>query len=116
MVKDIEKVGPYWVLNVRLDHRPDDASLKTEESERRVPLHPGLVGEGFIRYVKTLKSRDGSLFPNCDLIGLAPKAARRQSGSGLAFGNCRQPCRRWRTLGCRHRILGDTGCTTSSGV
>jgi integrase len=66
MVKDIEKVGPYWVLNVRLDHRPDDASLKTEESERRVPLHSALVGEGFIRYAQTLKSRDVNRRPELD--------------------------------------------------
>jgi hypothetical protein len=62
MVRDIEKVGPYWVLNVRLDHRHDGASIKTDESDRRVPLHPVLEQEGFTKYWQSLP-KNGSLFP-----------------------------------------------------
>jgi integrase len=62
MVRDIEKVGDIFVLAIRLDYREADASLKTESSERRVPLHPALVAEGFIRYVSSLP-KDGLLFP-----------------------------------------------------
>ena len=62
MVRDIEKVGPYWVLNIRLDHRHQGASIKTEESDRRIPLHPALEQEGFIEYWHNLP-KEGSLFP-----------------------------------------------------
>jgi integrase len=62
MVRDIEKVGPYWVLNVRLDHRHEGASIKTEESDRRVPLHPALETEGFTAYWQSLP-KHGPLFP-----------------------------------------------------
>lgn len=43
-VPDIERVGSYWVLNVRLDHRHEGASIKNDSSVRRVPLHPKLWG------------------------------------------------------------------------
>jgi hypothetical protein len=62
-VVDIEKVGRYWVLNVRLDHRHEGASIKNESSVRRVPLHPKLIEEGFLDYVRSLP-RTGSLFPS----------------------------------------------------
>jgi len=62
MVRDIEKVGPFWVLNIRLDHRHEGASIKTEESDRRIPLHSTLEREGFIKYWQSLP-KDGPLFP-----------------------------------------------------
>jgi hypothetical protein len=73
------------VLNIRLDHRPENASLKTDESERRVPLHPALVAEGFIRYVQTVKSRDGSLFPELrpDRFGSKGGTATKRIGPGI---------------------------------
>jgi hypothetical protein len=62
MVRDIERVGPYWVLNIRLDHRHEGASIKTEESDRRIPLHSELEKEGFIKYWQSLP-KDAPLFP-----------------------------------------------------
>jgi transposase InsO family protein len=63
MVCDIEKVGPFWVLNIRLDHRHEGASIKTEESDRRIPLHSALEKEGFIKYWQSLPKR-GPCFPS----------------------------------------------------
>nr|WP_314583644.1 hypothetical protein [uncultured Pseudomonas sp.] len=42
----------------------DDAgrTVKTESSQRRVPIHPDLVALGFLHYVKALL-QDGQLFP-----------------------------------------------------
>ena len=51
-VRDVERVGRYWVLNIRLDYRAEDASIKTECSHRRVPLHEQLLVEGFLTYVR----------------------------------------------------------------
>lgn len=61
-VRDIEPVGRYWVLNVRLDYRHEGASIKNESSVRRVPLHPKLIEEGFLDYVRSLP-KNGPLFP-----------------------------------------------------
>jgi integrase len=63
MVCDIERVGDIYVLAISLDNRDADASLKTPDSARKVPLHPLLIDEGFIRYVSTLP-KDGPLFPD----------------------------------------------------
>jgi integrase len=60
-VRDIERIGRYWVLNIRLDHRAEDASIKSESSHRRVPLHGQLLAEGFLTYVRGLP-KDGPLF------------------------------------------------------
>lgn len=62
-VADIEQVGSYWVLNVRLDHRHEGASIKNDSSVRRVPLHPKLIEEGFLEYVRSLPE-NGPLFPS----------------------------------------------------
>jgi integrase len=61
-VRDIEQVGSYWVLNIRLDYRHKGASIKNESSVRRVPLHPKLIQEGFLDYVRSLPE-NGPLFP-----------------------------------------------------
>jgi integrase len=63
MARDIEKVGDIFVLAIRLDYRDADASLKTEGSDRKIPLHPALIDEGFMGYVAELP-KDGLLFPD----------------------------------------------------
>jgi integrase len=62
-VADVEKIGSYWVINIRLDNRHEGASLKNDSSVRKVPLHPALIEEGFIRYWEKLP-KDGALFPS----------------------------------------------------
>jgi integrase len=54
-VRDIEKVGAYWVLNIPFG--------KTPGSARKVPLHPVLIREGFLDYVDGLP-KNGPLFPD----------------------------------------------------
>ncbi len=49
------------MLNVRLDHRHEGASIKNDSSVRRVPLHPKLIEEGFLEYVRSLPE-NGPLF------------------------------------------------------
>jgi hypothetical protein len=80
-VRDVERVGRYWVLNIRLDYRPDDASIKTESSHRRVPLHKQLLAEGLLTYVRDLP-RDGPLFPTlkADKFGSKSGTATKRIG------------------------------------
>lgn len=79
MVRDIEKVGDIFVLAIRLDYRDADASLKTEESERKVPLHPALIEEGFVGYVDCLPI-GGLLFPE-----IPPDRFGRRAGTATKW-------------------------------
>lgn len=54
-VRDIKRVGSQWVLDI--------PKGKTRGSKRRIPLHPVLIREGFLDYVKGLDP-NGSLFPD----------------------------------------------------
>ena len=63
-------------MDIRLDNRGKDGSLKNIGSERKVPLHPAVIEEGFLRYVGRLP-KDGPLFPN-----LTPDRYGRRGGSG----------------------------------
>jgi integrase len=53
--RDIRRIGSIWVLDI--------LTAKNEGSIRKIPLHPKLIAEGFIDYVKSLPS-DGPLFPD----------------------------------------------------
>jgi len=80
-VRDVERVGRYWVLNIRLDYRAEDASIKTETSHRRVPLHKRLLAEGFLAYVRGLP-KDGPLLPTlrADKFGSKGGTATKKIG------------------------------------
>jgi integrase len=80
-VRDVERVGDYWVLNIRLDFRAQGASIKTESSHRRVPLHRQLLVEGFLIYVRSLP-KDGPLFPTlrADKFGSKGGTATKRIG------------------------------------
>jgi hypothetical protein len=56
-VADIYEFGGVWCLDIRLDYRGEDGSLKTEGSERKVPLHPAIIAEGFLDYARSLPKR-----------------------------------------------------------
>jgi integrase len=75
-VADVYEFGGVWCLDIRLDNRGRDGSLKNIGSERKVPLHPAIIKEGFHRYVGGLP-KDGPLFPN-----LTPDRYGRRGGSG----------------------------------
>jgi len=75
-VADVYEFGGVWCLDIRLDNRGKDGSLKNVGSERKVPLHPVVIEEGFLRYVSRLP-KDGPLFPN-----LTPDRYGRRGGSG----------------------------------
>jgi hypothetical protein len=82
-VRDIGKGGDIFLLAIRLDFRDADASLKTEESDRKVPLHPALIEEGLMEYVAGLP-KDGSLFPD-----IPPDRFGRRSGTATKWiGKC----------------------------
>lgn len=57
---DVAKEDGTWRLNVT--DAADGQSLKTETSRRKVPLHPKLVAEGFVKYVASLP-KGSRLFP-----------------------------------------------------
>ena len=82
MVADIEvdDDGVAW-FNVRLDYRETDPNqdpeLKSENAERKLPIHPALWrGENFAAYVAGL-GKDTPLFP-----GLKPDRFGRRGGNG----------------------------------
>lgn len=81
MAADIETdaEGITW-FSVRLDHRDNDPQqspeLKSDNAERKIPLHPALLDEGFLGYVNGLP-RDGPLFPT-----LKPDMFGRRGGNG----------------------------------
>ncbi|SOE08487.1 hypothetical protein SAMN05877838_0209 [Hoeflea halophila] len=55
--EDFFQIGDQWFWNVTTAGR---RSLKTASSERRIPVHPALINEGFISFVE--KSASGRLF------------------------------------------------------
>jgi hypothetical protein len=63
--------------NIRLDHRAEDASIKTESSYRRVPLHEQLLAEGLLHHVRGLP-KDGPLFPTLLAGKFGSKGAPRR--------------------------------------
>jgi hypothetical protein len=58
---DIYQVDGIWVVDICTDFRDEGQRIKTQSSIRRVPLHPQIIGEGFIEYVRSLSP--GPLFP-----------------------------------------------------
>jgi hypothetical protein len=109
-VRDIERIGRYWVLNIRLDHRAEDASIKTESSHRRVPLHQQLLAEGFLTYVRGLP-KDGPLFPTlkADKFGSKGGIATKKIGPFVRALAAKMPSLANRRLSpnhsWRHRLI-----------
>lgn len=54
----VKQEGGIWYLDIRV--APDAASIKEEVSERQVPVHPTLIEDGFLDFVKS--RGDGPLF------------------------------------------------------
>lgn len=54
-----------WFLNIAEDTDDDgvETAIKTDASERLVPVHPKLIELGLIEYVQGLKSKKGRIFP-----------------------------------------------------
>ena len=73
---DIYEFGGVWCLDIRLDNRGEDGSLKNEGSERKEPLHPALIAEGFLDYWRSLPE-GGPLFP-----GITPDRFGSRAGNG----------------------------------
>ncbi|CAM3270849.1 Tyrosine recombinase XerC [Methylobacterium mesophilicum] len=59
---------------LRLEPAADGGSLKNDVSERTVPMHPALVGSGFIAFAR---SKEGPLF-----YGARPRRQARTDGEG----------------------------------
>jgi integrase len=75
-VADVYQFGGVWCLDIRLDNRGQKGSLKNLASERKVPLHPAVIEEGFLQYVAKLP-KHSPLFPN-----LTPDVYGKRGGSG----------------------------------
>jgi len=91
----------FWCLDIRLDNRGEHGSLKNLRSERKVPLHPAVKEEGFLKYVAKLP-KNGPLFSN-----LTPDRYGKRGGSGS-----KRLCRWIRTTPEKRRITH--GVTVSS--
>lgn len=72
MAADIKQEAGHWFLDLR--HR----TLKNEQSQRMLPLHPRIVGLGFIDYAQR-QPPGGRLFPELphDERPVLPKGAKR---------------------------------------
>jgi integrase len=70
-VLDVLQRGEIWCI--KFD--PEAGSLKNENSERAVPLHPAIVESGFLRFVQS--ARSGPLF-----AGLPADRFGNRGGSG----------------------------------
>jgi integrase len=58
---DFEQRDDMLVLHIREDNRDENQTLKTDESERRFPLHQAVLDAGFAAYLDSLPP--GPLFP-----------------------------------------------------
>lgn len=56
--EDVHKVGSVWCIAITDAH---GGHLKTEASRRTIPVHPELIGLGFVEYVKV--AAEGHLWP-----------------------------------------------------
>jgi integrase len=76
MVSDVRRDGDIQYIRIDPANREEGASVKNKGSIRSVPLHPVLIAEGFLDYVKGLK-KPGPLFPN-----VAPDRFGKRGGNG----------------------------------
>ena len=51
-IEDVYKEGKHWVMNIR---ESDETKIKTQSSERIIPVHSQLIKLRFHEYVKTLR-------------------------------------------------------------
>lgn len=78
--EDIQRDGDGpWFLHIHIEG--DGRTLKTVHSERKVPLHPALIAEGFLAYVQALP-RGSVLFPDLrpDKFGTLKGTATKKHG------------------------------------
>ena len=61
--EDVAVVSGVTVLRIHDDGEDDSRSIKNDASRRSVPIHPALVGEGFLDYVAALPA-GSPLFPD----------------------------------------------------
>ena len=59
LVSDVKKEGGIWFLDINADAA--GKSIKNIGSARKIPLHPALIREGFLKYVQALNPK-GPLF------------------------------------------------------
>lgn len=72
---DVRQEGGTWYLDINADG--PGKSVKNIGSARKVPLHPAVIQEGFLKYVERLP-KDGSLFPD-----LKPDRFGMRGGTGV---------------------------------
>src|SRR5262245_1007963 len=53
--EDTKQINGYCCIDISLENRADDATLKNVGSKRLVPLHPAVLNEGFLNYVGSLR-------------------------------------------------------------
>jgi hypothetical protein len=101
---DIRQMGGGWVIDILLDNRDPNATLKTDAAHRTVALHAALIEEGFLDYVAEIQReygdgpltrasmmREASDATDDDSLGVAPTRAEQQiqrrgpAGSGAGF-------------------------------
>jgi len=109
--EDIFKVGEFWCI--KFD--PEPGSLKNQNSERAIPLHPAITEAGFLQFVKAAGS--GPLFKKltADRFGNRGGNGTEVIGKwvrGLGLTDERiSPSHSWRhrfeTMSRRHQLMPD---------
>ncbi len=62
-IKDVQQESGVWFLNITDEGDDDNKSIKSTAARRKVPIHPDLIGLGFIEFVD--RRRNGTrLFPD----------------------------------------------------
>ncbi len=90
-IDDDEKRQEVWCIDIT-DTPDDDAlpnQIKNEASNRLVPLHPKLIGLGFIDYVTKLPDQAGRVFPGLKAVGIGKKLTDKV---GQWFSRYKQDC------------------------
>lgn len=60
---DVRETEGITYIDIQIDKSEEGQSVKTSESIRSVPLHPAIINEGFLEYVRALPKEDKYLFP-----------------------------------------------------
>jgi integrase len=85
MAAEIEEIEGIWCFKIDLDKRPLAERTKNDISIRTMPLHPDLIAEGFLDYIRSLPE-GSAIFPYLPLskaFGTRGDAASKRIGNWI---------------------------------
>jgi integrase len=85
-VSDVKQIDGYWTFRIDPNNREEGETVKNPESIRTVPLHPAVIEEGFIGYVKSIAEKHGSRGPLFPTLTPNKYGQRGERGSRIICG------------------------------